>query len=41
MGMQGDFYQLLKEQGYTLRVPTGGDWSGTDECHHDSGLQVS
>ena len=22
MGMQGDFLQLLKEQGYTLGVPT-------------------
>ncbi len=22
MGMQGDFYQLLKEQGYTFGVPT-------------------
>ena len=42
MGMQGDFFQLLKEQGYTLGVTDGGgDRSCADERHDDFSLQVS
>ena len=42
MGMQGDFYQLLKEQGYQFGASAGSRrGSGAHDGHDDSRLQVS